>query len=458
MKLGRRDLLKVGFAQALMTPLAKPQMAQAKPPQIKRRTLSILQGATDETRTQFSIVSHNSEDFQIRAIGPSGAVYLPDSIDRHSREGLHYYITKAYFSGLEPHQDYQLEMIRVSNGLVFDRRSFRTLTIENEKVRFAVCSCMDSDSHKPEIWASLSAQRPDVIFFIGDHVYADRGAPLSGADPDHLWDKFCEARQTLEIFHLPRLIPILATWDDHDFGLNDSDSQSYPYVAESQTNFRQFFAQDPAYCRFLRKGPGISSAFELGSQSFLLMDDRSFRLPKESKDRFAHWGQAQEAWALDVISSSRGPAWILNGSQIVPSVFWKESLSGSHPSQYKGFLSELRARATSVIFCTGDVHYSEVSKLEAGLLGYESFEITSSSVHSKSFPGVPAIVPNKRRIASASARNFTIIESKSVGQVAGLKVQCLGEKGNVLYERQLTVKGHLDQSLSPHPSLSTIDY
>lgn len=446
MKLGRRTLLKAGLAQAMILPLAKPEQAQAKPPQILRRTMSILQGATDESNTQFSIVSHNSEEFQVRAVGPYGELIFPDRTESLTRAGQDYYITKVFFSSLEPRKDYRLEVARIQTGELIDQRSFRTLTVENDSVRFAICSCMDQDNHKPEIWASLLAAKPDVIFFIGDHVYADRGAGSGGADPDHLWEKFSEARQTLEIFHLPQLIPIIATWDDHDFGLNDTDSLSYPYVAESQINFSQFFAQDPTYCRYLNRGPGVSSSIDLGSQRFLLMDDRSFRLEKGSRDRYAHWGKDQEEWALNLIRTSKGPTWLMNGSQIFPSVFWKESLSGSHPVQYRGFLDELRRSLSSVIFCSGDVHYSEISRLEKDLLGYETYEITSSSIHSRSFPGVPGLVPNKRRIASTSSRNFNLIESRAAGLNADLTVQCLGENGSVLYDRKLSVAGEMPRS------------
>ena len=147
----------------------------------------------------------------------------------------------AFFTGLPTAEDLKL-VIKDDKGRILDQRIFRTMDPRQDYLKFAICSCMDDEHHEPEIWNDLLAQSPDVIFFIGDSTYTDQeAATLDASSPARLWRRFCEARETLEIYHQPRLTPILAVWDDHDFGDNDTNAVEYPFVKESQRNFLIFF-------------------------------------------------------------------------------------------------------------------------------------------------------------------------------------------------------------------------
>lgn len=105
----------------------------------------------------------------------------------------------------------------------------------------------------------------------------------------------------------------------------------------------------------------------------------------------------------------------MNGSQFFPHVIWKESVAGDHREQLNGLVRNLRKTGRKVVFASGDVHYSEVSRLEPEILGYETFEITSSSIHSTSFPGFPHLVPNSRRILGEGSRNYVMVKCSQDG-------------------------------------------
>ncbi|MCO5142100.1 MAG: alkaline phosphatase D family protein [Oligoflexia bacterium] len=229
-------------------------------------------------------------------------------------------------------------------------------------------------------------------------------------------------QETLEIYHLPRLIPIIAVWDDHDFGLNNSNSENYPYIKESQKNFLTYFPMNPKYCSYLQRGPGVSTCFSFREQQIVLLDDRSFRLPSGSKDPHAHWGASQEEWCIQKVREQRGTTWLMNGSQFFPHVMWKESVAGDHPEQLKGFVKNIQSTGRKVIFASGDVHYSEISRIEREILGFETYEITSSSIHSKSVPGFPHLVPNPRRVASVGKRNYILVDCNIGGNSNRFKV------------------------------------
>jgi alkaline phosphatase D len=426
MAISRRDVLKIGVssASAILFPNSlRAAVQQLENTQLSRKTLSIVQGATDETRTQFSIVHPREIELQAEAVLRENR-YSPAKIKVFTFPGQKTSVTHFYFSELRPQEDFQLE-VKNKSGKLLDRRIFQTLENRGE-LKFAICSCMHDAHHSADIWQDLAEKKPDVIFFIGDSTYCDNEVKsLNEIPPQTLWRRFSEARQTLEIYHLPRLIPIMAVWDDHDFGQNDTNSKDYPYGKESLKNFLTYFPMDPNFCEFLERGPGIASCLTLREQRILLLDDRSFRLPSGSKDPHAHWGKAQNSWLIRKVKEFRGASWLMNGSQFFPHVIWKESVAGDHQAQLDGLIKNLRNTGRKIVFASGDVHYSEVSRLEPEILGYETYEITSSSVHSTSFPGFPHIVPNSRRILGEGSRNYVLVKCSQDGDPMHYKVASL---------------------------------
>lgn len=437
MSIRRRDFLKLGLSQSLA--LGMNQLPKLDSEKSQRRSLpSIVQGPTDENRTQFSVVHEHLADFLFIVEDSLGNLIECDRVTSFRPEGQKKAVTQVFVSSLRPYEDYSLLLKDPVTGVVVDRRFFRTLPDDSAPLKFAICSCMDDDFHEPLIWRDLLQKSPDVIFFIGDSTYAD--SELGGllyADPATLWRRFCEARATLEIYFSQRLIPVFSVWDDHDFGGNDIDSTSYPFVRESQQNFLTFFPQDPTYCSFLERGPGIASAFRFRRHLIFLLDDRSFRQKKKSRDRYAHWGKDQEDWLMNLLADHDGSCWIMNGTQIFPALIFKESVSGDHPVQLSGFLSRLKQAGKKVIFASGDVHYSEISRVESARLGYETYEITSSSIHSRGFPGAPTILPNPRRIVATGKRNYILVESHA--ETGNFVVESRSARNELNFRRQFKI-------------------
>lgn len=432
----RRDLIKLGVLQALTWGLESSAHSKEV---VRRQGPSILQGASDESSAQFSIVHNKELNFFTQVTSNQGQVWSPVKKELISFPFDHRAVTKVYFNHLFEGEQLNLNLIDERTGLIVDSRLFKTLAIKENKLRFAVCSCMDDRRHDAEIWQELVARNPDIIFFIGDSVYTDKGiSDIGVAKPETLWRRFCEARTTLDIYYSKYLIPIVATWDDHDFGANDADS-SYPYVVESQSNFRTFFAQEPDYCRYLMSGFGVGCSIELAGQLFVLLDDRSFRLQKGSQDPYAHWGREQTKWLYELLQKQSGPSWLLNGSQFFPKVFWRESLSRDHQGQLQQLITELSRVSSKVLFVSGDVHYSEISRIEPEVLGYQTYEFTSSSVHSRHFPGAPGIIPNPRRIKSTGNNNFMLFESQAEDNGARVVVKSCSRRGQVNFVESVKI-------------------
>jgi hypothetical protein len=160
------------------------------------------------------------------------------------------------------------------------------------------------------VFDAIAAFDPHVFIHMGDlHYYNLIGAarpiePLMGRFRRSLDRVLSQEHQAL--FY--RRTPIVYTWDDHDFGPDESDANS-----PTRDAARAYYATDvPHYALPLganADGP-IAQTFDIGRVRFLMTDARSERLPAE----FTLLGQRQFAWLLEEL--------IRAAADRVPLVVW----------------------------------------------------------------------------------------------------------------------------------------
>jgi hypothetical protein len=138
-------------------------------------------------------------------------------------------------------------------------------------------SCARQTKPQP-IWDAVLATAPDLFVFLGDNVYGDttdmaelrRAYALLAAQPG-----FQRLRATT---------PVVATWDDHDYGLNDVGGD-YPAKYGSREVFLDFWGEPPDSERRLRNG-GIYAAYAVGTEGrrvrVILLDTRNRALAIET--------------------------------------------------------------------------------------------------------------------------------------------------------------------------------
>jgi phosphodiesterase/alkaline phosphatase D-like protein len=279
------------------------------------------------------------------------------------------------------------------------------------------------------MWKALAETKPDLLFLLGDNVYVDDEANITnnGVIEERIWRRYVETRVTLDLYHLKTLIPSLAIWDDHDFGLNNSYGNT-PWRGAATDVFRTLYAQD-AIMPEVTWGPGIATAFTAYGQRFYLMDNRSFRgHPILGRD---HWGGEQEEWLLSGLNTHAHAGWILSGSQIFGGYRSGWSYETQHPLSLKRMLNKIKNVKAPVLFGTGDVHYSEIMKVEKELLGYDTIEITSSSMHSNAKEPRKG---NKRRIASIGEFNFVVTDVNVLPAGLELALRSHGSENKQFFE------------------------
>jgi phosphodiesterase/alkaline phosphatase D-like protein len=246
---------------------------------VANKQLPILQGATGFNDTQLAIQVAKNAKFKFVLRDQNGRRYSPSHYSRKYRNYSEWAVDQLFYEHLPAGTKFTFEVFDVDQKLI-DTRSLSTMAIKQGVGRIALISCM-SDSpvfpHK-QIWRALQEEDPDVIFFLGDNVYASKRDPVN---PEQMWERYRQTRAALSFFYFPKLIPVFATWDDHDFGKNNGD-KSYEYVREAQEIFRDFFPQRPINF-ILERGPGISQSLNLYGRQYLWMVGVFAIIPKEPR-------------------------------------------------------------------------------------------------------------------------------------------------------------------------------
>lgn len=276
---------------------------------------------------------------------------------------------------------------------------------EQALTRIAFGSCARQDKEQP-IWDRVNAWNPELFIFLGDNIYGDtEDMALLRAKYQMLADK--PGFKTLR-----RNAQIVATWDDHDFGVNDGGSE-YPKKVESAAIFLDFWGVPAEHPR--RGHAGIYGSYFFGPEGrrvqVILPDNRTFRTPllgysvePEDKGQYivnpdpeaTMLGQAQWEWLEAELRKPADLRILASSTQVLPDAPGYEAWI-NYQADHQRLLDLIDfAQVENLVIISGDTHYAELSKLEARM-PYPLYELTSSGLTEV----WPVFGPNKNRIAKA---------------------------------------------------------
>ena len=265
--------------------------------------------------------------------------------------------------------------------------------------RIAFGSCAKESQPQP-IWEAIVETDPELFLMIGDNIYGDT------EDMDVLWHKYQMLGAKPGFQKLRQHCPILATWDDHDYGANDAGVE-YPKKRESQQLFLDFFgiAKDSP----LRQQEGVQSAHKFGPEGqrvqIILLDTRYFRSPltrgyepSERNEGFrGHYkgttdtsttvlGEAQWKWLEAELRKPAEVRIIASSIQVLPDEHGSEKW-GNFPHERTRLFHLIRdTKANGVVMISGDRHLAEIMEIDSKRSSnpYPIFEVTSSSLNAPS--------------------------------------------------------------------------
>lgn len=393
----------------------------------------LLQGATSQTQTQFRVLIATNTAYKYFIGDTSGGRRQVQPKSRGGVATSQAVVDHVFVDGLATGGNYTLEI--ETPGAAVERRQFSTMPQSNgmgDPLRVALISCLNDRyiDDQADMWAAVSKSAPELMLFNGDCCYVDQ---RSTGTIEGMWDRHVTTRRMLDVFKWDRLVPVLTTWDDHDTGENDSDA-SNPFLPKAREYFATMFESDPV--DGYAKSGGMSYSFDTNGMRFVMMDDRSNKTANQV------FSPADEAWISKAIATSPGPVWLVNGIQ-----FWggyligAESIEDTSVDQLWRLMKVGQKAASPMVLMSGDVHFSELMELETEILGYKSYELCSSALHSRTIPGQQFRSYNGRRLQSTSRYNFMAIEMKSESKTSvDFEVVCLGADDNEFFRLKTQVR------------------
>jgi alkaline phosphatase D len=265
-------------------------------------------------------------------------------------------------------------------------------------------SCADQDMPQP-ILDDAAQSGADLFVFLGDNLYID------SEDCDVYFEKYSTLACKPPFIRLVTSVPTVAVWDDHDYGKNDAGAE-FALKAESKDVFLRFWQEPSTSSRF--NHPGIYHSRMFGDTAhrvqIILLDMRSFRSPlSENSDGYvadmdpgkSFLGADQWAWLRDQLSLPAKVRIIATSTQFgIELNGWEAWANFPLEQQRMADLIEETA-ANGVVFISGDVHYSELSRQVIGNC-YPLYDCTASGLTELDSP-----VANQFRIGQAIAeQNF----------------------------------------------------
>jgi alkaline phosphatase D len=285
--------------------------------------------------------------------------------------------------------------------------------------RIAFGSCAHQAKPQP-IWDAVLDYRPELFIFAGDNVYGD----VTSAAMTELSGAYASAATIEGYAKVRATVPVLATWDDHDYGQNDGGADFAHKDAAKRLflDFWQVPENDPRRTR-----EGIYHARTFGPEEMrvqvILLDTRSFRSVLRSTPEPSVPGQgpylpdpdpaktmlgaAQWAWLRTQLMQPAELRLIVSSVQVLAEGHGWEGW-GNLPLERTRLLDLLaETRAAGVILLSGDRHVGALYQRRAGV-PYGLYEITASGIN-MSYAGNRE--PGPRRLGAVyGAPNFGTVD------------------------------------------------
>jgi alkaline phosphatase D len=276
----------------------------------------------------------------------------------------------------------------------------------------ALGSCNREDRPQ-DIWAHILEQEPQLWIWLGDNIYGDSD------DMTVMKQKYLKQKYAPEYVAFRQKMPIIGTWDDHDFGANNAGKE-YPKRDESQALMLDFL--DVPQDAPVRRQKGAYQSFTFGPSGkkvkIILLDSRYHRdepiLNPEGKGYLPNetgtiLGEAQWEWLEKELANSDAQIHLIgNGIQVIPQDHNYEKWF-NFPKERERLFELLKAyQVAHPILLSGDRHIAEISRLDYTGYATPIYEMTTSGMtHSYEAVGDE---PNRHRVSDIiGKKNFGII-------------------------------------------------
>ncbi|QLG44097.1 alkaline phosphatase D family protein [Costertonia aggregata] len=327
--------------------------------------------------------------------------------------------------------------------LLFSCTSRKTsTTLKPTKADFTIAfgSCNKTNLAN-EVWDDVLAAHPDVWIWGGDNIYADTD------NMGTLRYMYAQQDSVPGYAKVKSQIPVIGTWDDHDYGLNDGGVE-FSAKKESQQEFMDFMDVPQNSPRRQQEGVYTSHDYDMvnGKVRIIVLDTRYFRTSltpdtdtkkRNKPNRYGEGtilGEKQWKWLKNELKASDADFNVLVTSIQFLSNEHGFECWGNFPHEVDKMKKTIKeSGAKGVLFLSGDRHISEFSRDKTVGLSYPLIDFTSSGLtHAyRGFSGEP----NPFRVGEVIAtESFGVVGFNFADKVAHMKI--IGVNGDILGELQ----------------------
>lgn len=290
--------------------------------------------------------------------------------------------------------------------------AYRSLNTSKTLNTIGFGSCNDQTRPQP-LWNPILKKNPDLFIMMGDNIYA------STPETQPIIDQYIKQNQIPEYIQAREAIPFLATWDDHDSGLNDGGFDN-PLKEEA----RKIFVNYWGYLKqsLPKKQSALYHSRIIGDKKhkvqIIMLDTRSDRspliknpdykyeekvflpkiyLPNEEKNAQI-LSDEQWTWLSQELKKPADLKILVSSIQVIANDHYFEKW-GNFPLERKKLLDLIeKNKIRNVVILSGDRHLSSIAKLDLNK-SHTIYEITSSALNRPS--RAPEIEKDSTYIAPA---------------------------------------------------------
>ena len=360
------------------------------------------------------------------------------------------FVAKVIADKLEPGKTYNYQLyindslVNRSYPLEFQSQPIWKWRHDAPDYSFAIGSCAYINEPKydrPEtpygsnyqIFESIYKTNPDFMVWLGDNLY------LREADWNSktgIYNRYSHTRATKEMQAMLGSIHHFGIWDDHDYGPNNSD-RSYHLKKLTLQAFKDFFPS-PNYIF----DEGITSYVQWIDSDFFLLDNRFWRTPNKRTDIEREiLGERQLEWLIDALVNSYAPfKFVVMGGQFLNPSEHGESYSKIAPKEKQKLIDAIQElKIDGVIFLTGDIHRTELTKMELPN-GYPLYDLTISPLTSgvNRFTGEDNF--NQVENTVVNKHNFGLLNVIGTRDNRTLEINILDSNGELQWSQNIPAK------------------
>ncbi|KPY83881.1 Phosphodiesterase/alkaline phosphatase D [Pseudomonas syringae pv. tagetis] len=319
-------------------------------------------------------------------------------------------------SGLQPGRPYWYQFESLGAQSAVGQACTAPLASAMVSARFGFVSCSHWEAGYFSAYRHLAAERPDLVFFLGDYIYESNASKKSPAARSHATsepmdlagyrNRYAQYKTDPDLQALHACAPSVATWDDHevqnDYAAQWSQDPGVPvdsFLRRRAAAYQAFYEHMPLRASSLPKGPDmrIYRNLDYGRLArFHVLDGRQYRSeqpciqangsrqghvapskctdPRDPKRTMLGW--QQEAWLDRSFARSPGQWNVIAQDLLVAPLkqrdpntqelgHWTDGWDGYMTTRERMLASLQRHRTRNPVFWGGDIHSFWTTDLHA---------------------------------------------------------------------------------------------